>query len=199
MPWGLKRYHHTGQSHFVTFCCYHRRPCCCCLTKPFKPSELLAIIRKVLHAGQTVEAPAIIAPSEHGYRLVPLRILLAEDNPINSKVALAMLGKMGHHVISAVNGMEVVARYDSDKFDLVFMDIQMPEMDGLEAASKIRQQERTLGTHVPIIAMTANAMSGDREAYIRAGMDDYISKPISRKELETVIARVLTKNGHGVQ
>jgi two-component system sensor histidine kinase/response regulator len=169
---------------------------CYCLTKPFKPAELLALIRRTLHAGKTSEAAAHVVPAEPAYRPVPLRILLAEDNAINRKVALAMLGQMGHQVISAANGVEVVASYHSAEFDLVFMDVQMPEMDGLEATSRIRHQEQATGTHIPIVAITANAMSGDREECIRAGMDDYISKPISRKDLEAVIARVLTKNGH---
>ena len=169
---------------------------CYCLTKPFKPAELLAIIRKTLNIGEVIEPRAPSAPYEPPRSPGPLRILLAEDNAINRKLALAMFDKMGHQAVSVANGVEVVASYASEKFDLVFMDIQMPEMDGFEAAFRIRQHERATGTHIPIIAMTANAMDGDREACIRAGMDDYISKPISRRDLEAAIMRALTKNGH---
>jgi PAS domain S-box-containing protein len=127
------------------------------------------------------------AKSEHSE--TGLRILLAEDNLINQRLAMAMLGKMGHQVTSVSNGVEVMANLGGHQFDLVLMDVQMPEMDGFETTSRIRHQERTTGAHIPIIAMTANAMAGDREICINSGMDDYISKPINRKDLEQVIAR----------
>ncbi len=164
-----------------------------CLIKPLKPSELLTAIRKVLGRSHPVEvsAPVVSPASEHPKG--GLRILLAEDNTLNQKLALAMLAKMGHQVISVANGAEVVANCSDGEFDLILMDVQMPEMDGFEATTRIREYERTTGAHVPIIAMTANAMAGDRETCIKAGMDDYISKPVSRKDLEQVIARNLSR------
>ena len=118
-----------------------------------------------------------------------LRILVAEDNPVNQKVAAAMLGKMGHCVILANNGREAVEKWREEAFDLILMDVQMPELDGFEAAQEIRRQERLVQSHTPIIAMTAHALSDDRERCLAAGMDDYISKPASRKALEELMGR----------
>ncbi len=119
-----------------------------------------------------------------------LHILVAEDNQVNQKIAVAMLGKMGHRVTLAWNGVEAVTKWGVGNFDLIFMDVQMPEMDGLGAARQIRSEEHANGTHIPIIAMTANAMSGDRERCLASGMDDYVSKPVSRRSLEEAIERV---------
>jgi len=118
----------------------------------------------------------------------PSRILLAEDNPINQRVAVALLKSMGHTVEVASNGLQAVERLEREQFDLVLMDVQMPEMDGLTAAAHIRRRERDTGDHVPIIAMTAQAMRGDRELCLAAGMDAYVSKPVSRRELAEAIA-----------
>jgi len=101
-----------------------------------------------------------------------------------------MLEKMGHRVTLANNGAEACATFDTAAFDLVFMDVQMPEMDGFEATRRLRQRERKAGTHVPIVAMTAHAMGGDRERCLDAGMDDHVTKPISRKVLEETVARI---------
>jgi len=116
-----------------------------------------------------------------------VRILLAEDNPVNQKLAGKLLTKAGYHVLTVVNGKEAFEKYSEspDDFDLIFMDVQMPEMNGLEATGKIRAFEQTVANagnkpHIPIVAMTANAMKGDREKCIKAGMDDYMSKPIKR-------------------
>ena len=117
------------------------------------------------------------------------RILLAEDNPVNQLVAVALLKKMGHSVETANDGREALKRLDREPFDLVMMDVQMPEMDGYTAVRLIREREQKSGGHIPIIAMTANAMKGDREACLAAGMDDYVSKPISLKELAQAVAR----------
>jgi CheY-like chemotaxis protein len=105
-------------------------------------------------------------------------ILLAEDNVVNRRVALRVLEKEGHRVVVANNGAEVLKALDQSEFDAVLMDVQMPEMGGFEATAKIRERERGSRLHVPIIAMTAHAMSGDRERCLEAGMDDYITKPI---------------------
>jgi CheY-like chemotaxis protein len=106
-----------------------------------------------------------------------MRILLAEDNIVNQRVAFRILEKQGYSVVVASNGIEALKAMQDHDFDLVLMDVQMPEMGGFEATEKIRQSERPGGTRVPIIAMTAHAMTGDRERCLAAGMDDYISKP----------------------
>jgi CheY-like chemotaxis protein len=117
-----------------------------------------------------------------------LHILLADDNAVNLKLALRLLEKQGYCVTVATNGREVLAAHDREEFDLVLMDVQMPEMDGFEATTAIRAREIRTGRHLPIIAMTAHAMQGDHERCLSAGMDDYISKPIDSKELFESIA-----------
>jgi len=121
----------------------------------------------------------------------PLHILLAEDSPVNQKVAVSMLERRGHRVVVAANGVEAVAAARSQTFDLVLMDVQMPEMDGLAATAAIRTYERATGAHVPIVAMTANAMHGDRERCLAAGMDDYVAKPIRARDLMARIEAVV--------
>ena len=121
----------------------------------------------------------------------PLEILLVEDNPINAQMARRMLEKHGHRIIVAANGLEALAEFERRRFDLVLMDVQMPEMDGLEATRRIRQRELAEGGHVPIIAMTAHAMKGDRERCLEAGMDGYVSKPIRWDEFYCEATRVL--------
>jgi CheY-like chemotaxis protein/HPt (histidine-containing phosphotransfer) domain-containing protein len=118
-----------------------------------------------------------------------LRILLAEDNPVNQKLALKLLEKQGHRVQVAATGKEALAALERERFDLVVMDVQMPEMDGLEATRAIRERERVTGDHVPVIAMTAHAMSGDRDRCLEAGMDAYVAKPIQKKELLATIRK----------
>jgi PAS domain S-box-containing protein len=120
-----------------------------------------------------------------------LRILLAEDNPVNRKVAVGLLQKRGHRVQTAENGVEALRALETGPFDVVLMDIQMPEMDGLQAAIAIREMERESGAHLPIVAMTAHAMKGDREICLAAGMDAYITKPILPKELFATLQAVV--------
>jgi CheY-like chemotaxis protein len=120
-----------------------------------------------------------------------LRILLAEDNRVNQIVATRMAEKMGHSVVVAGNGHLALSLLATQPFDLVLMDVQMPEMDGLTAARKIREGEQSTPFHLPIIAMTAHAMKGDRERCIDAGMDGYVSKPLSGQVLEEEIASVM--------
>ena len=120
-----------------------------------------------------------------------LRILLAEDNRVNQTLAMHLLKKRGHTIVIATTGREALAALDREYFDLVLMDVQMPEMDGFETTARIRERERGTGTHIPIIAMTARAMSGDRERCLSSGMDDYLSKPINTAELTAAIGRVL--------
>jgi signal transduction histidine kinase/CheY-like chemotaxis protein len=125
-------------------------------------------------------AAGITAPS------LSLSILLAEDNPVNQRVAMTMLGKMGHRITLATNGLEALEQWRHGDFDLIFMDVQMPEMNGLQATTQIRREE-AIGVHVPIVAMTASAMSEERDRCLAAGMDDFISKPVSYKVIEQMI------------
>jgi CheY-like chemotaxis protein len=120
----------------------------------------------------------------------PLRILLAEDNPVNQKVAGRMLQRGGHIIQIAANGRDAVAAWEQLEFDLILMDVQMPELNGLEATATIRQRERSSGAHIPIIALTAHAMSGDRETCLAAGMDGFVTKPIDTDDLYREIRRV---------
>jgi two-component system sensor histidine kinase/response regulator len=163
------------------------------LLKPVKQSELFDAIMSALHPethpheaqadSRLCEAPRLES--------MPLRILLAEDSLVNQKVAVRLLGKKGHNVTVANNGQEVLAAMLKESFDLVLMDVQMPTMDGLETTAAIRQRELQSGTHVPIVAMTAHAMKGDRERCLEAGMDGYVSKPIRPEELFDAIACVV--------
>jgi two-component system sensor histidine kinase/response regulator len=121
----------------------------------------------------------------------PLRILLAEDNAVNQRLVVRLLEKYGHTMLIANTGHEVLATLDQQPVDLVLMDVQMPEMDGLEATAVIREQERQRGGHLPIIALTAHAMKGDQERCLAAGMDGYVSKPINVQALSEAISLVL--------
>jgi CheY-like chemotaxis protein/HPt (histidine-containing phosphotransfer) domain-containing protein len=173
------------------------------MPKPVKQSELYDLIVETLarsRNGQEVslassikaafpEAASPMPPLTAGS--IPLSILLAEDNPINSKLAEALLHKAGWNVCTAFSGKEVLQALGARTVDLILMDVQMPEMDGFEATVAIREMEKSTGRHVPIIAMTAHAMKGDRERCLSAGMDDYVSKPIVAGELYAAVARAL--------
>ena len=157
------------------------------LIKPVKPSELRQVIGTVLAAARPASAPrrsplVTVQPPR------PLRILLAEDSLLNQKLAVGLLTKWGHAVTVANNGQEAVVAVTRQVFDLVLMDIQMPEMNGFEATEAIRGQERERGGRVPIVALTAHALKGDRERCLEAGMDGYVSKPIRQEELYQAIA-----------
>ena len=116
----------------------------------------------------------------------PLHVLVAEDSPVNQKLAIGLLRKKGHQVVVANNGHEAVEQFRTHRFDLVLMDVQMPDMDGFQATEAIREAEED-GTHTPIIAITAHAMKGDRERCLDAGMDGYLSKPIRANDLYSAI------------
>jgi CheY-like chemotaxis protein len=120
-----------------------------------------------------------------------LRVLLAEDNVINQKVAVRLLEKRGHSVVVAEDGLRAIEEFRKGSFDLALMDIQMPRMGGLEATSAIREIEKQTGGYLPIIALTAHAMKGDRELCLQAGMDDYVSKPIQPQDLFRKIEELL--------
>jgi two-component system, sensor histidine kinase and response regulator len=160
------------------------------LMKPVKQSELFDALVTALGVS-AVEDDAELSLPEHISPVGPLRILLAEDNVVNQKLALGILQREGHEVVVARTGREAVDAVEQQAFDLVLMDVQMPEMDGLEATQCIRAAEQSQGGHVPIIAMTAHAMSGDRERCLQAGMDEYISKPIRLGQLAEKLAMVL--------
>ena len=161
------------------------------LTKPVRLAELFVSIQKVLGTQQPRPAQRGLAfeakSADHS-----LRILIAEDNRINQRLAVAMLEKMGHQVAVAANGLEALEFWQRSEFDLIFMDVQMPELDGFETTQRIRAEETSTGKHIHIIAMTANAMAGDSERCLAAGMDDYVSKPISRQALERSIKNCLS-------
>ena len=157
------------------------------LLKPIKQSELFYTVSRVLQGPQTSEGQSLI--TRHAIRESKrrLRILLAEDNPVNQKVAAKMLERMGHTVSIAENGAEALGALGKQSFDLILMDIQMPEVDGFEATRSIREREIITGEHLPIVAMTAHAMKGDKERCLQAGMDGYLAKPINARQLfETV-------------
>jgi two-component system, sensor histidine kinase and response regulator len=176
------------------------------LTKPIKQSDLLDAILTTLSKTGTIEAsPKPSGPPEPAMasNLPPLHILLAEDNAVNQRLAVSLLEKRGHKVVVAGNGREALAALERESFDVILMDVQMPEMDGFEATRAIRGLEdssdgrRAPGStpHVPIIAMTAHAMKGDRERCLEAGMDSYVSKPIRAQELFRVIESMLLRTG----
>jgi PAS domain S-box-containing protein len=152
------------------------------LTKPVRQLHLLEVISAVVGDANTATArapaPALGAGVDLG-----LRVLIAEDNVINQKVALQMLARLGCRATAVGNGAQAVAAIERGTYDLVLMDVQMPEMDGFEATALIRRQETQAGGHLPILAMTAHAMEGDRERCLATGMDGYISKPVKTDEL----------------
>ncbi len=159
------------------------------LIKPIKPMELRAALLSARGQSRTV-GPVVKrppCPSPAGGASRRLRVLLAEDNAVNQRVAMQMLANQGHTVVVAADGREAVAAVDRGPFDLVLMDVQMPELDGLEATAAIRRAERTTGRHVPIVALTAHAMKGDRERCLAAGMDGYLAKPIQAGALLQII------------
>ena len=158
------------------------------LLKPVALSELLTAIRQAL----APVAAEVTQPSKDGKSSCrQLRILLAEDNPVNQRLTVRMLEKMGHLVALAQTGKAALDAVRTGKFDLVLMDLQMPEMDGFAATREIRKAEQN-GHHVPVIAMTAHAMKSDRDECLAAGMDDYLAKPINSEDLRQMIERVMT-------
>ena len=159
------------------------------LVKPVAQKELRATIVKVL-----VGVPRLVEPTREAGTPIqdpPLRILLAEDNVVNQKIAVALLSRFGHTVTVAHNGVAAIDAYRRSAFDLILMDVQMPILSGYDATRAIRQIEHTTGRHIPIIAMTARAMKGDRENCLGAGMDDYLAKPIQANLVAAAIRRTI--------
>jgi CheY-like chemotaxis protein len=161
------------------------------LLKPLKPSALYDVMMNVFEAAPRENRTKLtIRNIDSGMALrLPLRILLAEDNVVNQKLAMRLLSQMGYRADLAANGIEAIQSLERQMYDVILMDVQMPELDGLEAARRIcarwPRQERP-----QIVAMTANAMQGDRERCLEAGMDDYVSKPINVEELVTALTRI---------
>ncbi len=163
------------------------------LTKPIRQSELHGAIARILGEADPKRTPSQVAtPSTALEAAQPpraMRILVAEDNAVNQRLATRLLEKRGHHVVVVGNGREALIALEKDTFDLVLMDIQMPNMDGMEATTKIREREELAGGHVSVVALTAHAMKGDEELCLAAGMDDYLTKPIRPQELDKLLAK----------
>lgn len=164
------------------------------LMKPAKQSELFDSI---------IVALGVVAPEDENEsksldrssNIGPLNVLLAEDNRANQRLAIALLEKWGHTVTLAENGKEAVELWRRQSFDLIIMDVQMPEMDGLHATRIIRAEEEATGNHIPIIAMTAHALAGDREKCLESGMDGYTSKPLRIQELHQSLSELFSTSG----
>jgi len=166
------------------------------LLKPIRQSELREAIARVLGAREQKGAiPLITRYSLHDARepAGSLRVLLAEDNPVNQLLASRLLEKRGHSVLVAANGLEALEALEKENFDLVFMDVQMPVMDGFEATAAIRKKEGPSGVRLPVVALTAHAMKGDREKCLAGGMDGYLTKPIRPQELDEILRSYLER------
>ena len=162
------------------------------VTKPVKQKLLKELVQAAAGLPQSPEHPKHPASeSSPPKSTTPLHVLLVEDNPVNRKVAIRMLKKSGHKVEAVENGLDAVELNRRKQFDVIFMDVQMPEMDGHQATALIREYERGIGRHTPIIAMTAHAREEDRQKCLEAGMDDYISKPIDQKRLHLLLERLM--------
>jgi CheY-like chemotaxis protein/signal transduction histidine kinase/HPt (histidine-containing phosphotransfer) domain-containing protein len=166
------------------------------ITKPVNQSDLLDALMSILGTGHAEAAPRQPLVTRHSIREERrrLRILLAEDNAVNRRVAVGLLEKRGYEVLTATNGREALATLEREQVDAVLMDVQMPEIGGLEATAAIRERERKSGGHLPIIAMTAHAMKGDRERCLAAGMDDYVSKPVRPSDLYAALERAVPRS-----
>jgi PAS domain S-box-containing protein len=165
------------------------------IMKPLKQSELLDTILSVVSTDPSATKGRRVGRTrteEETLRLPPLRVLLAEDNVVNQRLAVRILEKAGHTVLVAGNGRQALQALDRDRFDIVLMDVQMPELGGMETTEMIRAREAAgHGGHIPIIALTAHAMKGDRERCLATGMDGYVSKPIRERELFAVMEQVM--------
>jgi CheY-like chemotaxis protein len=168
-----------------------------CLTKPIKPAQLQEVLVRVVsgvNAAAKKTAPNTKLDPALAERL-PLRVLLCDDNVINQKVAVRLLQQMGYRPGLAGNGVEALAALDKQSYDLIFMDVMMPEMGGLEATAAIRQRQQqqtqfpNYKSPIVIVAMTANAMQGDREKCLAAGMDDYLAKPVRLEDIRAIVER----------
>jgi two-component system sensor histidine kinase/response regulator len=161
------------------------------LMKPIKQSELFDAIVAALGIAPPEPTSTDVPPAEPPATR-PLRILLAEDSIVNQRLAIGLLERHGHRLTIANNGREACDQVENNLFDVVLMDVQMPELDGLEATRTIREREAASGgPHVPIIAMTAHALKGDRERCLEAGMDEYVAKPVRERQLLAALRAVM--------
>jgi CheY-like chemotaxis protein len=166
------------------------------LTKPVKSSDLLQAIVNALELageGDRARGGTTALAAQPGR---PLRVLLAEDNAVNQHLVVRLLEKHGHTVAVAGNGREALDLLDQESLDVVLMDVQMPEMSGLEATARVRAREEGTGRHLPIIALTAHAMKGDRERCLAAGMDNYLTKPVKAEDLFLALAAAVPQAGN---
>jgi len=167
------------------------------LTKPIGESELLDAILQVFGRVENTSQPQPITCRSLREQQRSLRILVVEDNPVNQLLAMRLVQKEGHSTVAAATAHDALAVLEKESFDLVLMDVQMPDMDGFQATRAIREKERETGEHLRIIAMTAHAMQGDRERCLSAGMDGYVPKPVNRKELISTIEAVMAAHPQG--
>jgi two-component system sensor histidine kinase/response regulator len=162
------------------------------LTKPVRQSELLDAILTALGTRTSGSAQnALVTRHSLREKRGRLRVLLAEDNAVNQLVALRLLEKEGHTVTVTANGKKALEALERDAYDVILMDVQMPEMNGWEATRAIREQEKTTGGHIPIVAVTAHAMKGDQERCLTAGMDYYLTKPLRTADLLTILESIM--------
>lgn len=162
------------------------------VTKPVRQSDVMDAILSVLGNTATELVTRNAPQSTFATSRTPLRVLVAEDNAVNQQLAMRLLEKAGHHVVVASTGRKALEACEEQTFDVILMDVQMPEMGGLEATQTLREKEKTSGTRVPIIAMTAHAIKGDRERCLQAGMDHYVSKPIDPRKLFAAMDEVMS-------
>jgi CheY-like chemotaxis protein len=176
-----------------------------CLTKPIKPVQLQESLLRIVSGARPAPVPVPTNKLDPSLAArLPLRVLLCDDNVINQKVGSRVLQQMGYRATVAANGVEALAAIEKQQYDLVFMDVMMPEMDGLEATRQIRARQKDPAAHanfklpIIIVAMTASAMTGDKEKCLESGMDDYLAKPVRPEEVRAVIERwgpnILVKN-----
>jgi len=161
------------------------------LIKPILQSELLEALVRVLGSGPDAKPVPLVTRQTLREGRRPLRVLLVEDNVVNQRLAVRLLEKQGHTVFVAGDGAKALEALERDRFDVVLMDVQMPVMDGVAATAAIREKEKGTGEHIPIVAMTAHAMAGDRQRFLGSGMDGYVSKPVRSQELFDTIETVL--------
>ncbi len=173
-----------------------------CLTKPIKPSQLHEVLTRVVSGSKPAKPIPATSKLDPGLsNRLPLRVMVCDDNAINQKVASRLLQQMGYRADITTNGVEALAALDRQSYDLIFMDVMMPEMDGLEATRIIRERQSQKSqfpnykSSVIIVAMTANAMQGDREKCLAAGMDDYLAKPVRPEDIRTIVERWGAKAG----
>ncbi len=171
---------------------YREQGVTACLAKPVRRAELIRAMAQALDPNHAQAPGSVANSSEGGASPTPLRVLLAEDNIVNQRLARRLLEKRGHIVTIAGNGIEALRLLQEHRFDVILMDVQMPEMDGFEATAALREKEQRTGEHMPVIAMTAHAMTGDKERCLRAGMDGYVPKPIKPETLFAAIEQACT-------